>query len=111
VLVSAVILGKQAPDLPITALVTSAAGAEALSELGRQHAVPGPELMARTLAAAPQTPQAGDLIVPLVVAPGGRLPIAEVAPAGHRRSQRHVPSTGADAGHRPSGCQTVLVSR
>jgi voltage-gated potassium channel len=66
VLVSAVILRKQAPDLPITALVTSAAVREALSELGVQHAVSAQELVARTLAMSLETPHASELIAQLV---------------------------------------------
>jgi hypothetical protein len=85
VLVSAVILGKQAPDLPITALVTSAAVREALSELGIQHAVSGQELMAPHAGRGAGNAAGRDIIVQLVVAPGGRLPIAGVAPTGHRR--------------------------
>jgi len=66
VLVSAVILRKQAPDLPITALVTSAAVREALRELGVQHAVSAQELVARTLAMSLETPHASELIAQLV---------------------------------------------
>ena len=66
VLVSAVILREQAPDLPVTALVTSSAVREALHELGIQHAVSGDELISRTLAAALETPHAGELIAQLV---------------------------------------------
>jgi TrkA-N domain len=49
VLVSAVILHKLAPDLPITALVTSASVREALRDLGVQHAVSADELVAARL--------------------------------------------------------------
>jgi voltage-gated potassium channel len=76
VLVSAVILRKQAPDLPITALVTSAAVREALSELGVQHAVSAQELVARTLATSLETPHASDLIGQLIES--GRDLLAEV---------------------------------
>ena len=76
VLVSAVILRKQAPDLPITALVTSAAVREALSELGVQHAVSAQELVARTLATSLETPHASDLIGQLIES--GRDILAEV---------------------------------
>jgi voltage-gated potassium channel len=76
VLVSAVILRRQAPDLPITALVTSAAVREALRELGVQHAVSAQDLVARTLAASLETPHAGDMIVQLVES--GRDILAEV---------------------------------
>ncbi len=76
VLVSAVILRKQAPDLPITALVTSAAVREALSELGVQHAVSAQELVARTLAMSLETPHASELIAQLIES--GRDLLAEV---------------------------------
>jgi len=55
VLVSTVILRKQAPDLPITTLVSSASVREALRELGIQHAVSAEELVARTLATTLKT--------------------------------------------------------
>jgi voltage-gated potassium channel len=76
VLVSAVILRKQAPDLPITALVNSAAVREALRELGVQHAVSAQELVARTLATSLETPHASDLIDQLIES--GRDILAEV---------------------------------
>jgi voltage-gated potassium channel len=76
VLVSAVILRKQAPDLPITALVTSASVREALRELGVQHAVSTQELVSRTLATSLETPHASDLIGQLVES--GRDILAEV---------------------------------
>jgi voltage-gated potassium channel len=66
VLVSAVIVRKQAPDLPITALVSSASVREALRELGIQHAVSVEELVARTLATTLETPHAGDMVAQLV---------------------------------------------
>jgi voltage-gated potassium channel len=76
VLVSAVILRRQAPDLPITALVTSAAVREALRELGVQHAVSAQDLVARTLATSLETPHASDLIAQLIES--GRDILAEV---------------------------------
>jgi voltage-gated potassium channel len=76
VLVSAVILRKQAPDLPITALVSSAAVREALRELGVQHAVSTQDLVARTLATSLETPHAGELITQLVES--GRDILAEI---------------------------------
>ncbi len=76
VLVSAVILRKQAPDLPITALVTAAAVREALLEIGVQHAVSAQELVARTLATSLETPHASDLIAQLIES--GRDILAEV---------------------------------
>jgi voltage-gated potassium channel len=66
VLVSAVLLRKHAPDLPITALVASASVREALRELGVQQAISAEELVAHTLAKSLETPHAGDLISQLV---------------------------------------------
>jgi voltage-gated potassium channel len=76
VLVSAVIARKHAPDLPITALVNSAAVREALHEIGIQHAVSAEELVARTLATTLETPHAGDMVAQLVES--GRDILAEV---------------------------------
>jgi len=76
VLVSAVILRKQAPDLPITALVTSAAVREALTELGVRHAVSSEEMVARVLATSLETPHASDMIGQLIGS--GRDILAEV---------------------------------
>ena len=76
VLVSAVILRKQAPDLPITALVSSGAVREALRDIGVQHAVSGQELLARTLATTLETPHAGDMVAQLVES--GRDILAEI---------------------------------
>jgi voltage-gated potassium channel len=76
VLVSAVILRKQAPDLPITALVSSASVREALRELGVQHAVSAQELVARTLATTLETPHAGEMVAQLVES--GRDILAEI---------------------------------
>ena len=76
VLISAVILRKQAPDLPITALVTSASVREALRDLGVQHAVSADELVARTLATSLDTPHAGEMIAQLLES--GRDILAEI---------------------------------
>ncbi len=76
VLVSAVIVRKHAPDLPITALVSSASVREALRELGVQHAVSAEELVARTLATTLETPHAGEMVAQLV--DSGRDILAEV---------------------------------
>lgn len=76
VLVSAVILRKQAPELPITALVTSSAVREALRELGVQHAVSSEEMVARMLATSLETPHASDMIGQLIES--GRDILAEV---------------------------------
>jgi voltage-gated potassium channel len=81
VLVSAVILRKQAPDLPITALVNSAAVREALNELGVQHAVSSEELVARMLATSLETPHASDMIGQLIESGGDILAEIDADPA------------------------------
>jgi voltage-gated potassium channel len=75
VLVSAVMLRKQAPSLPVTALVSSPAVREALHDLGVQQSVSARELVARTLAANLETPHAGAMIAQLV---GNREVLAEI---------------------------------
>jgi voltage-gated potassium channel len=66
VLVSAVLLRKQAPDLPVAALVRSAAVREALRELGIRHAFSADQLIAHTLAKSLEAPHASDMIAELV---------------------------------------------
>jgi voltage-gated potassium channel len=66
VLVSAVMLRKQAPSLPVTALVSSPAVREALRDLGVRQSVSARELVTRTLAANLETPHAGEMIAQLV---------------------------------------------
>jgi len=78
VLVSAVILRKQAPDLPITALVSSASVREALREIGVQQAVSAEELLARTVATTLEAPHAGEMVAQLVQS--GQSILAEVDP-------------------------------
>jgi len=75
VLISAVLLRKQAPSLPVTALVSSPAVREALRDLGIQQSVSERELVARTLAADLETPHAGEMLFQLV---GNREMLAEV---------------------------------
>ena len=77
VLVSAVIVRKQAPNLPITALVKSASVREALAEIGVQQAVSAEELLARTVATTLETPHAGEMVAQLVES--GRDILAEIA--------------------------------
>jgi voltage-gated potassium channel len=76
VLVSAVILRKHAPNLPITALVSSASVREALEELGIQNVLSAEELIAHTLATTLETPHAGQMVEQLV--DSGRDILAEV---------------------------------
>ncbi len=66
VLVSAVMLRKQAPSLTVTALVSAPSVREALSDLGIQQTVSASELLSRTLAASLETPHAGEMIAQLV---------------------------------------------
>jgi voltage-gated potassium channel len=79
VLVTAVLLRKQAPALSITALVNSPSVREALIDLGVQQAVSGSELVSHTLAAALETPHAGSMIRQLV---GSRDMFAEIEASG-----------------------------
>jgi voltage-gated potassium channel len=66
VLVSAVLLRKQAPNLPIVALVGSPSIREALRDLGIEQTLSGPELIAKTLAKSLEAPHAGDMLAQLV---------------------------------------------
>jgi voltage-gated potassium channel len=80
VLVSAVLLRKQAPDLPVVALVRSASVREALKDLGIQHTISANDLVAHTLAMSLETPHAGDLLTQLVESDKHRLIEAEAGP-------------------------------
>ena len=75
VLISAVLLRKQAPSLIITALVDSPSVREALHDLGVQQTLSSRELVSRALAAALETPHAGEMLSRLV---GQRDTFAEV---------------------------------
>lgn len=77
VLVSTVLLRKQAPGLTITALVDSASVREALHDLGVKQTLSTSELVSRTLAASLESPHAGEMITQLV---GSRDAFAEVEP-------------------------------
>jgi voltage-gated potassium channel len=66
VLVSAVLLRKRAPDLRLTALVSSASVREALLELGVHQVISADGLIAHTLAKSLEAPHAGDLLAELV---------------------------------------------
>jgi voltage-gated potassium channel len=66
VLVSAVLLRKQAPELPAVALVSSPAVREALGDLGVHQTLSARELIARTLAKSLEAPHAGDMLAQLV---------------------------------------------
>lgn len=73
VLVSAVLLRKQAPDLPVVALVSSPSVREALHELGIRQTLSARELIARTLAKSLEAPHAGDMLAQLVASNSHRL--------------------------------------
>jgi voltage-gated potassium channel len=75
VLVSAVLLRKQAPSLTITALVDSPSVREALRDLGIQQTVSARQLLSRTLAASLETPHAGEMLAQLI---GSRDAFAEI---------------------------------
>ena len=66
VLVSAVMLRKLAPGLPVVALVRSPSVREALRDLGIQQTISADGLIAHTLALSLETPHAGDLLTQLV---------------------------------------------
>jgi Trk K+ transport system NAD-binding subunit len=70
-----VLLRKQAPGLTLTALVDSPSVREALHDLGVQQTVSSSQLLSRALAAALETPHAGEMMSQLV---GARDSFAEV---------------------------------
>jgi voltage-gated potassium channel len=78
VLVSAVLLRKEAPDLQLSALVDSTAVREALQELGVSQTVGANDLLAHTMAKSLETPHAGDLFLKLIESEDHRL--VEVVP-------------------------------
>lgn len=66
VLVSAVLLRKQAPDLPVVALVRSTSVREALRELGIGRTISASAMIAHTLAKSLEAPHAADMLTQLV---------------------------------------------
>ncbi|MGP8001467.1 MAG: ion channel [Streptosporangiaceae bacterium] len=66
VLVCAVLLRKEAPDVPVTALVRSGSVGEALRDLGIPQTISADDLVAHTLAKSLEAPHAGDLLLQLV---------------------------------------------
>jgi voltage-gated potassium channel len=66
VLVSAVLLRQEAPDLPVVALVRSASVRDALRDLGVQRALSAEGLIAHALAKSLEAPHAGDMLAQLV---------------------------------------------
>jgi voltage-gated potassium channel len=81
VLVSAVLLRKEAPDLPVVALVRSASVREALRDLGVQQALSAEGLIAHALAKSLETPHAGDMLAQLVESDKHSLTEVEADPA------------------------------
>lgn len=77
VLVSSVLVRKQAPDLMIAALVSSPSVREALADLGIQQTVSAHALIASTLAKSLEAPHAGDMLAQLIESENHRL--SEVA--------------------------------
>jgi voltage-gated potassium channel len=78
VLVSAVVLRKEAPELPLSALVESATVREALHDLGVTQTVAVNDLVAHTMAKTLEAPHAGDLFLSLIDSENHKL--VEVAP-------------------------------
>jgi voltage-gated potassium channel len=66
VLVSAVLLRKEAPDLPAAALVRSASVREALRDLGIEQTISAEGLVAHALAKSLEAPHAGEMLTQLV---------------------------------------------
>jgi voltage-gated potassium channel len=73
VLVSSVLVRKQAPDLPIVAVVSSASVREALRDLGVRQTVSAHDLIAATLAKSLEAPHAADMVSELVESQRHRL--------------------------------------
>jgi voltage-gated potassium channel len=66
VLVSSVLVRKQAPNLPLVALVSSPSVREALEDLGVQQTISAHDLIAATLAKSLEAPHAADMVSQLV---------------------------------------------
>jgi len=81
VLISAVLLRKLAPDLAITALVSSPAVRQALADLGIRRTISAHELVVGTLAKSLEAPHAGDMMAQLVESGQHRLTEAAVGAA------------------------------
>jgi voltage-gated potassium channel len=82
VLVSSVLVRKQAPDLPIVAVVSSASVREALRDLGVRQTVSPHDLIAATLAKSLEAPHAADMVSDLVESPRHRLSEVDAATEG-----------------------------
>lgn len=77
VLISSVLVRRLAPELPVIALVGSAAVREALQDIGIQRTMSAHDLIAATLAKSLEAPHAADMVAQLVESDSHRL--AEVA--------------------------------
>jgi voltage-gated potassium channel len=82
VLVSAVLVRKQAPKLPLVALVSSASVREALRDLGVQQTMSAHDLIAATLAKSLEAPHAADMVSELVESSTHRLAEVKADAAG-----------------------------
>ena len=92
VLVSAVLLRKLAPDLTITALVSSPAVREALGDLGIRQTISAHELVVGTLAKSLEAPHASDMMAQLVESGAHRMTEVEAEAAAIGRSLSAVRS-------------------
>jgi len=82
VLVSSVLVRKQAPKLPLVALVSSASVREALHDLGVQQTMSAHDLIAATLAKSLEAPHAADMVSQLVESSTHRLAELQADDAG-----------------------------
>jgi voltage-gated potassium channel len=82
VLVSSVLVRKQAPNLPIVAVVSSASVREALADLGVRQTMSPHDLIAATLAKSLEAPHAADMVSDLVESPRHRLSEVDAATEG-----------------------------
>jgi voltage-gated potassium channel len=82
VLVSSVLVRKQAPDLPIVAVVSSSAVREALHDLGVRQTMSAHDLIAATLAKSLEAPHAADMVSELVESQRHRLSEVDAAAEG-----------------------------
>jgi len=82
VLVSSVLVRKQAPSLPLVALVSSASVREALRDLGVQQTMSAHDLIAATLAKSLEAPHAADMVSQLVESSTHRLAEVQADAAG-----------------------------
>jgi voltage-gated potassium channel len=82
VLVSSVLVRKQAPDLPIVAVVSSASVREALRDLGVRQTMSPHDLIAATLAKSMEAPHAADMVSELVESQRHRLSEVDAAAEG-----------------------------